>query len=526
MDEVQTFLIVDGIKMHYILAIDSGSTGIRTVLLNKKGQIIEREYEKTPAIHPQVGWIEHDPNVLWQSLLTVVNRIFERPDVSPKDIVAIGITNQRASFTLWERDTGKPVINLINWADVRATETCDSMNHNKKWRLLKKFAWITSKITRNTMLTATSMLDYTTDHVTVRLKWALDNIDGLRKRCRVGEIAFGTIDSWFVYNLTGKKVHATDYSNAATGLLNPFQLKWNKPILSIFNIPMEILPDLKDTNGDFGTTDPSLFGGVEIPIRGSSGDQQAALFSQCCFEPGEVKISQGSGAFVDMNVGTKGKLSKRGLFPLVAWVIDGKPTYMLEGYVATAGILIDWLGQGIGLSDTPQVLNEYAAKCDDTEGVIFIPTPSGIRFPYFSPNARGTILGFSLSTHRSHVARAVFEGIALRLVDILEGLENDTKITVRSLKADGGVSKSDIMLQCLADFANLEVKRAPEPDMTATGVAYIAGLSVNFWQDTDELKIIYSSMNPKTFLPQMDFRKRIQKIKKWKRALRAILAIN
>ncbi|MFW9904671.1 MAG: glycerol kinase 5 [Candidatus Thorarchaeota archaeon] len=512
--------------MRYILAIDSGSAGIRAVLFNKKGEIVAREYEKTTALYPKAGWIEHDPIELWQSLLIVVGRIFERSDVVPKDIEAIGIANQRASFTLWERDTGKPVINFINWADVRATDTCDQMNKNKKWRLLKKFAWVISRITRNTMLTATSMLNYTTDHVTVRLRWVLDNVNGLYDRCKAGEIAFGTIDSWFIYKLTGGKVHAIDYSNAATGLLNPFELKWNGPILWIYGIPKEILPELKETNGDFGTTESSLFQGVEIPIRAACGDQQAALFGHCCFEKGDIKISQGSGSFVDMNVGEKGKLSKRGLFPLIAWVIDGKGTYMLEGYVATAGTLIDWLGQGIGLSDTPKILNEYAAKCKDTEGVIFIPTPSGIRFPYFSPNARGTILGLSLSTHRSHVARAVFEGIALRLVDILEGLEKDTKIPIRSLRADGGVSKSDIMLQCLADFANLEVVRAPEPDMTATGAAYLAGLSIGFWQDRGQLQEIYSSQKPDHFSPLMNPQMRVTKIEHWKKALEAILSID
>ena len=508
------------------MAIDSGSTGLRAVIFDKKGQIIAREYEKTTAFYPKVGWIEHDPLDLWHSLLAIVNRIFERTDVSPKDIAAIGIANQRASFTLWERDSGDPIINFINWADVRAADTCNQMNKNKRWRLLKKFAWVASKATGNTMLTATSMLNFTTDHVTTRLKWILDHTNGLRERCKKGEIAFGTIDSWFIYKLTGGQVHATDYSNAAAGLLNPFELKWNKILFSIFNIPLEILPELKDTNGNFGNTDPTLFQGAEIPIRAACGDQQAALFGQCCFNKGDVKISQGSGSFVDMNVGEKGKLSKRGLFPLIAWVIDGKGTYMLEGFVATAGTLIDWLGQGIGLSDTPKILNEYAAKCEDTEGVIFIPTPSGIRFPYFSPKARGSILGLSLSTHRSHVARAVFEGIALRLVDILEGLEKDTKIPIQSLRADGGVSKSDIMLQCLADFANLEVIRAPEPDMTATGAAYLAGLSVGYWQDRNQLQEIYSSLNPRHFYPQLDNDTRIVKVTHWKKALKAVLSID
>jgi len=421
--------------MTYIMAIDSGSTGIRAVVYDKQGKIIAKEYRKTTALLPREGWIEHEPEELWNALLEVIKGVFSSTDISPHDIAALGICNQRASFCLLEESTGKPLTNFINWADVRSAATCDSMNKSKMWRILRKAAWI-GRILGNTMLTTTTMLKFTTDMTTVRLKWALDNIEGLRERCDRKEVLLCSIDSWFIYKLTGGKVHATDYSNAATGMLNPFDLVWNKPMLKIFRIPIHILPDLRETISDFGKTDPSLFGGVSIPITAVAGDQQAALFGQCCFKPGDVKISQGSGAFVDMLVGKKGKVSKRGLFPLVAWVINGEPMYMLEGYVATAGTLIDWLGEGIGLSDTPLALNEYAAKCSDTEGVIFIPTPSGIRFPYFSPRSRATILGLSLNTHRSHVARAVFEGIAMRLVDILEGLEKDTKIPIRSLKTD------------------------------------------------------------------------------------------
>ncbi|MFX0184621.1 MAG: glycerol kinase 5 [Candidatus Hodarchaeota archaeon] len=510
--------------MCFILAIDSGSTGIRAVLCDKQGNIVVREYEKTLAFYPKTGYIENDPNHLWESLLTVCKRIIQKSDISPNNIVAIGICNQRATFTLWEKATGKPIMNFISWADLRSTETSIAMNKNIIWRIFKKFAWISSKITKNTMLTATSMYEFSPDHVTVRLKWALDNIDGLRERCKAGEIAYGTIDTWFIYKLTGGKVHATDYSNAATGLLNPFQLKWNLPLMRIFDIPKEILPELKETSGNFGMTDPSLFDGVEIPIRAASGDQQASLFGQCCFKPGDVKISQGSGAFVAMNVGEKGKLSKRGLFPLVAWVVNKKPTYMLEGHVATAGTLIDWLGQGLGLCDSPEVLNEYAEQCDDTEGVIFIPTPYGIKFPYFSTKTKATILGLSLETHRKHVARAVFEGIALRIKDILEGLEKDTKIQIRSIKADGGVSQSDILLQCISDFAYLSVSRASEPDMTTTGVAYLAGLSIGYWKDLEELEKNHFNQTLKTFQPQMDKLKRQEKIMRWKRALKAILS--
>jgi glycerol kinase len=506
------------------MAIDSGSTGIRAVVYNKQGEIIAREYQKTTALLPAEGWIEHDPEELWDKLLLVIRGIFNSTSITPHDIAAIGICNQRGSFCVWEKSTGKPLSNFINWADIRSAETCISMNKSKMWRLLRKIAWI-GRILGNTMFTATTMLDFQTDHTTVRLKWALDNIEGLRERCDRKEVLMGSIDSWFIYKLTGGTTHATDYSNAATGMLNPFDLVWNTYILKIFRIPRHILPDLRETISDFGETDPSLFDGELIPIKAVAGDQQAALFGQCCFEPGDVKISQGSGAFVDMLVGKKGKLSKRGLFPLVAWVIDGQPMYMLEGYVATAGTLIDWLGGGIGLSDTPAVLNEYAAKCSDTQGVIFIPTPSGIRFPYFSPLSRASILGLSLNTHRAHVARAVFEGIAMRLVDILEGMEKDTKIPIRSLKTDGGVSQSDILLQCVADFANLEVIRASEQDMTATGIAFLAGLGADFWKDQEELIHIYFNTNPDKFKPKLSEEKRTIKRKKWITALNAILRI-
>ncbi|MHA1215385.1 MAG: glycerol kinase 5 [Candidatus Hodarchaeales archaeon] len=511
--------------MKYILAIDAGSTGIRAVIVNKEGKIIHYGYDTVNAIRSEQGCIEYDPEELWQKLLDVVNRVLEKSGIGAEQIAALGITNQRACFTLWEKESGKPLINLISWADVRASNTCEEMNRSKIWRMMKKSSWVLGRITKNPMFLTTSMLDFTTDHVTVRLKWVLDSNTGLRERCKRGEVLFGTIDTWFIYKLTNGKVHATDYSNAATGLLNPFHLKWNKPLMKLFGIPGEILPELKETSDNYGKVDPSLFG-TEIPIRAAVGDQQSALFGQCCFEQGDVKISQGSGAFVDMNVGSKGKLSKRGLFPLVAWVLEGQPSYLLEGYVATAGTLIDWLGQGLGLSDTPKALNEFASQCDSTEGVIFVPTPAGIRFPYFNPNVKATILGLSLTTHRKHVARAVFEGIALRIVDILTGLEKDTKITIRSIKTDGGVSKSDIMLQILADLANLTVKRAPETDMTATGAAYLAGLSIGFWKDLSELKALYDQMKPTTFEPKMDKETRDEKIRLWEKALKAVLSVD
>ncbi|PJZ69333.1 glycerol kinase [Leptospira perolatii] len=512
-------------KDKYVLSIDSGGSGIRAILFDKKGSIVERQYEKTPPITKEPGSLEHDPEVLWKALLSIVKKIIKKKQFHPSNFAGIGICNQRGSFLLWEKETGKPLTKLISWADVRSGDTADQMNSHKLWRFIQIISGAIGKLTGHPMMIATYMLRFTTDHASVRLKWVFDRNPELRKRAQKGEILFGTLDTWFVYKLTGGKEHLSDPSNATvTGMFNPFQLQWNGPLCGIFKIPMKIFPKVRDTGSDFGVTDPKLFNGISIPIRAVVGDQMAALYGHCCFERGGVKISQGSGAFVDMNMGNKPKLSKKGLFPLVAWQLGGVPTYMLEGYVATAGTLIDWLGKGIGLSDTPKVLNELAAQTQDTEGVIFVPTASGMRYPHFNPRAKASIFGLSLATHRRHVARAVLEGIALSLYEILEGIKQDTKVPVTEIMVDGGVSQSDILLQCLSDFCNVEVKRAPEPDMTATGAAYLAGLACGFWKNQEELKSIQKGY--KVFRPKMDPRTRDSKLSRWKKAVKGTLEMD
>lgn len=521
----------------YVLAIDSGSTGIRALLFDQKGKIVARAYQETPPSFPEEGAIEHDPLVLWEALLTVVKKVFDSPDYSLEEVASIGITNQRGSFCLVEKETGEPLTNFISWADVRAAETAVQCNKQFSYRLLRGFAGIVGNITKSPMLLTTKMVKMNPVLGIPRLKWLFQQKEvkyrekrhtgkELYNRCKNNEIHFCTLDTWFIYKLTNGKHHYTDVTNASgTSLYNPFELKWNTLYFKIFDIPHPpaMFPQVLDTADQFGSTDPEVFFGHTIPIGASVGDQMAALFGHCCFEPGQTKISQGSGAFVDMTVGSKPKLSKRGLFPLIAWRINREITYMLEGQVTTAGTLIDWLGEGIGVSDTAQALNEFAAQTEDTEGVIFIPTPSGIGFPYFNPKTKASIFGLSLSTHRRHVCRAVLEGLALRAWDILEGMQKDTKIQLQEIKVDGGVSKSDIQLQCLADFADVKVKRAPESDMTGTGAAYFAGLSVGFWKNLDELKELQQEY--KEFAPKMSPEKRMEKIKKWKKAVQAVLSI-
>ncbi|HME52111.1 MAG TPA: FGGY family carbohydrate kinase [Candidatus Lokiarchaeia archaeon] len=508
--------------MKYILSIDSGSTGIRAVLFDQDGQIVAREYEKTPQLTPEPGAMEYDPELLWQALLSVSKKIVDNPEQDARDIVAMGICNQRGSFMLWDRQTGEAVTNFFGWADVRSAGTSAKMNSSAKWRLLKILTIIASPFSN--FLRTVSKFHFNTDHATMRLKWLLDTKPELRRRCEAGEIAFSTVDSWFIHKLTGGKIHATDYSNAVmTAMLNPFDMRWNKLLLSLCGIEQSILPEVKDTNGDFGTTDPATFHDLSIPIRAAVGDQMAALFGELCFDPGSTKCSLGSGAFVDVNIGNRAKSSGKGLLPFIAWRLDGKKTCIHEGYIATAGLIVDWLDQGIGLSDSPETLNNLAAQCDDTEGVIFVPTNAGIQYPYFIPTARGCFFGLSISTHKCHVARAVLEGIALMIAGIIDAMRKDTGMAMTTIKVDGGVSRSDILMQCLANYANVTIERASESDMAATGVAYIAGLSVGIWKDLDDLKRLGNIHD--TFEPKMTPQVREDKLRQWKKSIVAVLSV-
>jgi glycerol kinase len=366
-------------------------------------------------------------------------------------------------------------------------------------------------------MACTARMRFTTDHVFIRLKWALENIPGLRAHVESGEAVLGTIDSWLIYNLTGGKTVAMETTNASsTGLYDPFNLEWNKKLCDLMDLPMEVLPEVRESSDDYGDLLPDL-AGRPIPITGAAGDQQAALYGQCCFHRGDTKISQGSGAFVDINVGEVPTLSRRGLFPLIASKVNGKVKYLLEGYLATAGTFIDWLGRGLGLSGSPQELNDLANQAETTEGVVFVPAPAGIRYPHFDPYARAAVLGISLSTHRKHIARAVLEGIALSLNDIMVGIEEDTGISVRSVRVDGGVSRSDLLLQLLADYANKQIERAPEPDMTGIGAAYLAGLRAGFWDSEAELEAMRKPAS--VYSPAIAPDERTKKIALWHRAV-------
>jgi glycerol kinase len=507
-------------KKQYLLAFDAGGTTIRAIVYDTLGNELSRDSRTTTEINPEQGAVEHDPEELFQALVAAGKGAMDLAAITPEEVAGAGITVQRATFCLWDKRSGALHCNLVSWSDVRAADRAKRMNRAISWKVIRMAAAIGGLITRSALLTATGMLNFVTDHALVRLTWLFELRPELREAAAKGDILFGTLDTWLLYRLTGGAVHATDTSNAAaTSLYNPFDLKWNPIFCTLFSIPRKMLPTVKNTADSFGFTDPALFGS-SIPITAMVGDQMASLFGHGCFSPGEVKISQGSGSFVDMNVGNRGKVSRRGLFPLIAWTVKGKTVYMLEGSVATAGRLIDWLGSGIGLSDTPAVLNEFAAQCSDTEGVIFVPTAAGIRFPYFNPKARGTIIGLSLSTHRRHVARAVLEGIAHRVVDVLEGIEQDTRTVIKRIKVDGGVSRSDVLLQAIADFSGHEVERADDADMTARGTAALAGMGAGIWGDFDELRVMARPYQ--RFFPGIDRKSRSKKRNRWHEAMKAL----
>ncbi len=504
----------------YIISIDSGSSGLRAALFATDGSLVREAYRRTLPTTSHLGEVVHDTELLWEALLECLREVSEA--VPRGSIAAAGVCNQRGSFCLWEKQSGRVMTPLIGWADVRATATAREMNANFKWRALQTVARATGRLTRSRMMQATGMLEFTSDHASCRLKWLLDNDPALRRRAFAGELAFGTLDTFFIHRLTGGVLHCTDAGNAgATGLFNPFQMRWNDILGNIFGLPMQIFGEVRDTNGDFGITAEGILP-TQVPIRAAVGDQMAALFGQHCFSPGQAKVSLGSGAFVDVNVGGRPRLSLRGLPPLIAWKMEGRPTYMLEGHAATAGTMLDWLGPCLGLAENAAAIDALALQVPDSGGVQFFPHPAGVRYPHFATDLRAALLGLSLATHREHVARAVIEGLALRVAEIVTGMEQDTGIAIGRLRADGGVSHSTLLLQLIADYSGKIVERSKEFEMTAFGTALLAGLGAGVWKDRRDLP---SAKIDRAFTPQLKPEQRREVLEKRNRALAALLSL-
>ena len=486
----------------YILALDQGTTSSRAILFDRSGRSVGVAQKEFTQIYPKAGWVEHDPMEIWGTQSGVAREVLEKIGVRPDEIAAIGITNQRETTIVWEKATGKPVFNAIVWQCRRTAGICDEL----KARGLEPY------VRENTGLVIDAYFSGT------KIKWILDNVAGARERAEKGELLFGNVDTWLVWNLTRGKVHVTDYSNASrTMLFNIRTLQWDERILAELGIPACMLPAVKPSSGVYGHTDPHTFGGAEIPIAGIAGDQQAALFGQACFGAGMAKNTYGTGCFMLMNTGGTPVPSRNGLLTTIAWGVDGKVEYALEGAIFVAGAAVQWLRDELKLIDNAAQSEELAAAVADTNGVYVVPAFVGLGAPYWDMYARGTIVGLTRGANRSHIVRATLEAIAFQTRDVLQAMQDDSGITLKTLKVDGGAVANDFLMQFQADILGVPVERPRVTETTALGAAFLAGLAVGFWQDKAEISATWNV--DRAFQPAMPQATREAKYKGWTRAV-------
>ncbi len=484
----------------YVLALDQGTTSSRAILFDKNGNAVASAQKEFKQYFPKPGWVEHDPMEIWNSQLEVARQVLNENKVSAKDITAIGITNQRETTIVWNRATGKPIYNAIVWQDRRTASICDKL---KKKGLEKDFA-------KRTGLVVDAYFSGT------KVQWILDNVKGAREQANKGELAFGTVDSWLVWNLTAGKSHITDYSNASRTLLfNIVDLKWDKTLLKALDVPASVLPEVKNSSELYAETEATLFGGA-IPIAGMAGDQQAALFGQACFAPGMAKNTYGTGCFMLMNTGEKFVQSKKGLLTTIAWGIDGKVEYALEGSIFIAGAAIQWLRDGLKLIDESPDSEYFAMKVPDTAGVVVVPAFAGLGAPYWDMYARGAIFGLTRGTTKEHIIRATLDSLAYQTKDVLDAMQADSKIELKALRVDGGACANDLLMQFQADILGVDVQRPKVIETTALGAAFLAGIAVGFYKKSDISK---NWLVDKTFNPNMPNGKRSKLYKKWQKAI-------
>lgn len=486
----------------YVMALDAGTTSNRCILFNEKGQMCSVAQREFKQIFPKPGWVEHDANEIWASQLGVAVEAMNMIDASAADIAAIGITNQRETTILWDKNTGEPVYNAIVWQCRRTSEYCDSL----------KEQGLTEKFRRKTGLVIDAYFSAT------KIKWILDNVPGARERAEKGELLFGTVETWLIWKLTKGKAHVTDYSNAArTMLFNINTLEWDDEILQILDIPKAILPEAMPSSCVYGMADPAFLGG-EIPISGAAGDQQAALFGQTCFQAGDAKSTYGTGCFLLMNTGEKLVFSENGLITTIAWGLDGKVTYALEGSVFVAGAAIQWLSDEMRIIDSAEDSEYMAKKVKDTNGCYIVPAFTGLGAPYWDQYARGTIVGITRGVNKCHIIRATLESLAYQVNDVLVAMKADSGIALSSLKVDGGASANNFLMQTQADIINVPVNRPQCVETTAMGAAYLAGLAVGYWKDLEDIKNNW--MVDRTFVPVLEEKTRTERIQGWKKAVK------
>ena len=493
--------------MPYILALDQGTTSSRAILFDRAGQVLTVAQREFRQIFPQSGWVEHDAREIWRSQLAMAQDVLAKAGVGATDIAAIGITNQRETTVLWDRKTGEPVANAIVWQDRRTAQRCDAL----------RAAGHLATIQKKTGLVLDAYFSGT------KLQWLLDEVPGVRARAEKGELAFGTIDSWLVWNLTGGRRHITDASNASRTLLfNIHTLCWDPQLLALFDIPASVLPEVVPCSGALAQTAPDLFGAA-ITIGGMAGDQQAATFGQACFSSGMAKNTYGTGCFMLMNTGPAAVASRHKLLSTVAWVGPGarpepaQACYALEGSVFVAGAAVQWLRDGMGIIDSAEQVQELAARVPDTQDLYLVPAFAGLGTPDWDGYARGAMVGITRGTTRAHLARAALESIALQSADVFVAMIGDSGIALRELRVDGGASRNDLLMQMQADFSGVPVVRPRVTETTALGAAYLAGLATGFWSGADELTALWH--RDRCFEPVMGDDERSAKRARWRQAV-------
>ena len=485
----------------YIMALDQGTTSSRSIIFDRDGNIVSLVQREFPQIFPREGWVEHDPMAIWSTQIAACTEALMKIGGSWDEIGAIGITNQRETVVVWDRKSGVPVYNAIVWQCRRTADYCETL----------KDKGLSQPIRSKTGLLLDPYFSAS------KIAWILDNVEGVRERAERGELCFGTIDSWLIWNLTGGKIHATDYSNASrTMLFNINTLKWDDELLEIFGIPASLLPEAKPSSYIFGHTDAKILG-AEIPIGGVAGDQQAALFGQCCFNPGELKNTYGTGAFLLMNIGEKPQITDSGLVTTIAWGLDGKVNYALEGSVFVCGAAIQWLRDGMRIIESAADSEYYARKVPDSGGVLVVPAFQGLGAPYWDPYARGIIVGITRATTKYHIIRATIESMAYQTADVIKLMEESTGIRIEGLSVDGGASANDLLLSFQSDILGTTVKRPECIETTALGAAYLAGLATGIYRSTNEIK--GNRKIAKTFSPEKDDSWRKEKMEIWDKAV-------
>lgn len=491
----------------YILAMDQGTTSSRAIIFDKKGNIVSIAQKEFTQYFPNAGWVEHDANEIWSTQMGVAAEAITKANLSIQQIAAIGITNQRETTVIWDRNTGIPVYNAIVWQDRRTADYCDKLKSEGKSTLIQE----------KTGLIIDAYFSAT------KAKWILDNVEGARRKAENGELCFGTIDTWLIWKLTNGKIHATDVTNASrTMLCNIHTLQWDGELQELFDIPGNMLPQIRSSSEIYGYTQ-NILTATNIPIAGIAGDQQAALFGQMCIHPGMVKNTYGTGCFMLMNTGTTAVISKNQLLTTVAWKIGDITHYALEGSVFIAGAVVQWLRDELQFFNTSAEIEKLATAVKDTEGVYIVPAFAGLGAPYWNQHARGTITGITRGTSRAHIARAALESIAYQTVDVLKAMEGDAGISIKELRVDGGATVNDFLMQFQSDVLDCEVIRPLVTETTALGAAYLAGLAIGYWENIDAIKNQWSM--EQNFIPNISKEKRNMLYQGWLSAVKASISM-